>query len=461
MEKKTRDAVAFFLCVISCLSAGSIGLFSLYTPSLQHQLGYSQYQINAIATAAELGTYLPVPLLGYLGDKYGPHLYAVVASVCLAPTYMVAAYVYNTQGSHQMMAACWALIGMGSSGLFFCCLVSCARLYPNSPGLAISAPTASMGISVLWLAQFIRSVFQQKEGKALDVGAVYTFLAGLYVAGTACGYIASKMAHIEPVDDDEEATDPAADAADAAATAADGEDTPLINKDREEEHEHVTHLERLMRFLKSPQVWIFFMCFLLTVGPLEMYINNMGSIMDTIHGGPDVASHVALFSLASTVARLVAGALSDVVRPYVSRPMQLASMWFVTGLCHFLLSMGALSRNSGHFFYVSSIINGLSYGVTFTITPTIVACVWGVRNIGTNWGVFIVAPAIGSIVYNALFASFYEHASVGTDGIPAKWCTREYLCYSDTFKLTGVGFIGAALTTLWLKNHFWRRNKAL
>lgn len=425
-NRKNTKAIAFLLCILCCLTPGSVQLYSIYTPAFQHKLGYNQFQINTVGVAAELGMYLPVPLLGYIGDKYGQSFMASIGGFMLIPGYIFASVVYNTAGSYQYLALCWALIGCGTSCLFMCGLVTCARLYPKNTGLAISAPVTAFGLSALWQSQLIRAIFIDKEGNVM-VQQVFFAYGLLYVVGTLCGVAASKLAKVEPHDKTQEDED-------------DDDDDGLTQK------------ERLIRFLTSCETWLFFMVFVVTVGPLEMYVVNMGAILDTIPQGPDVSFHVALFSLSSTAARLMIGGLSDQIRHRISRPIQLATIFLITAVCHFALSNGTLSENSGRLFYISSIVNGFSYGVVFTMTPTVVACVWGVKSFGTNWGMFILAPAIGSTLFGMLFAALYERASSVVPVPELDVCSRGYLCYSWTFILTACGMLLASgvTTGLWL-----------
>ena len=71
IASRKAQLLAFAFSIIGCLCCGSVALFSVYIPTLQQELGYSLIQINVISISCMLGTYLIVPLLGYLGDRYG------------------------------------------------------------------------------------------------------------------------------------------------------------------------------------------------------------------------------------------------------------------------------------------------------------------------------------------------------------------------------------------------------
>lgn len=56
---------------------------------------------------------------------------------------------------------------------------------------------------------------------------------------------------------------------------------------------------------------------------------------------------------------------------------------------------------------VSSLI-GVSYGAVFTLFPTLCAYVWGVEILGSTWGLFLSAPAVGAVLFGMFFASEYD-----------------------------------------------------
>lgn len=63
--------VAFLISLLSCLVAGSILLFTLYTSSFHEVLGLSYLQINMISSLSALGMYFCLPVLGYLAVRMG------------------------------------------------------------------------------------------------------------------------------------------------------------------------------------------------------------------------------------------------------------------------------------------------------------------------------------------------------------------------------------------------------
>src|SRR5262245_7423880 len=78
------------------LCCGSIASFSLYGARFLTDLHYTQFRVNAVSITAALGMYLPVPLFGYMCDRYSPPPLAFFASVLFGIGYILAAYTYKS-----------------------------------------------------------------------------------------------------------------------------------------------------------------------------------------------------------------------------------------------------------------------------------------------------------------------------------------------------------------------------
>lgn len=420
-----RRQTAFALCILCCLCEGSITLFSLYTPTLL-SLGYTATQINTVAIAAEIGMYLPAPILGYIGDKHGHSKLAALAGTLLCSSYCIAAYCVHSQLSYKLLAFCFAFVGVGTTAFYIFAFVTCAHLYPTRSSLAISAPVASFGLSSLWQSQLIPKLFGIKALSSksptvfIDCTNAFAFFAAFYVVFATVGYMAVQLAG---GDDD-----------------AHGDSTKTNTQSK-------TSLRQLVQFMLKTETWILMVTFILVSGPLETYLNNVGSIISTTTTMQTPSRHVAVFSAFSTLARLTVGAFSDYLRPKVSTATIVAVILGATGVVHGMLASGRF--DFPNFYYSVSAINGFSYGALFTLYPTMVALIWGVEGFGSHWGLFILGPAIGSVFYGILFGNVYQSHST-----PLGICLGNK-CYELTFYLSGSGICLAALLELGLWKYSW------
>jgi MFS family permease len=478
-----NQIVAFVLALACCACANSICLFSMFSPGFQHNLGYSPVQINTISIASSLGMYLPVPALGYVADKLGPGNLGIISIVLFTPPYFIAAYISQmapaaAAANFHLLALCFASIGAATSALYFSGVLTCAKMMPRSPGLAISAPIACFGLSSLWQSQLIQLYFFDAEGNIM-LSPTFRFFAGLYLLAGITSYVGasvigkvhgSNLVAIEPEVAPAEThqklplasqngnygTTPNEPQATAELPAEVDDEQWLLYK----RHETIT------QFLMDRTVWVFYIAFILISGPLEMYINNMGMILSTIPtGAPSVTTNVSLFSAFSTISRLLMGVLSDYVRNRVSRQIILVGILLFFALINFLMASGVFTvlKNGAYFPFSSSSV-GFSYGSVYTLVPTIVACTWGVENLGVHWGIFITAPAIGSTGYGYLFAKVFEAASSTIDMVasdksdaPTQCLGRN--CYDATFLTTGTSVTVAAILVMMVWLFAWKKHR--
>lgn len=466
-----RNVIAFCLALICSGCAGSISLFSMFAPSLQYYTNLQVMDINIIAIAAELGMYVPVPIIGYVADKFGPASVGILSAILFCPSYFISALIINRCSSSlsnindisqysyfpflekhvfHILVICFACIGAGTSSLHFCGVVTAAKVLPQLPGLSISGPIAAFGISSLWQSQIINMFFVSKDKDQLDhirLSPVFKFFSILYIITGIVGYLASNIGTFlvtlaadnesteeyitEPHTQQQQLLQPSQNfnSYDSVTNSIEGPSnnanttksvsnvTSKLGSKRSTSASYKSHTS-IKEFLSDHTVWVFFFAFVLATGPLEMFVNNMGMIVNTIRRnnefGSSVATHVSLFSAFSTLARLTMGILSDLVEHKISRVYILVFILLTTAISHFLLASGIFTEfHDGKYFYIASSSNGFSYGSAFTIVPTIVATVWGVERYGTNWGTFILGPALGASFYGYLFAQVYESSATG------------------------------------------------
>ncbi|KAF3936174.1 hypothetical protein ABW19_dt0202567 [Dactylella cylindrospora] len=470
--------------LISCLSAGSILLYSLYTPLFQSRLHYSQIQINAIAIAAELGLYLLVPIFGWFCDNYGPDRLSIVSIFMFVPGYFFAAYCYVHRLSYVPMFFAFLLIGGGTSSMYLTGITTIAKNFTKKRGLALAIPISAFGLSPFWMSQVANKAFTKESedgdgGRELDIKRVYLFF-GIYLF--AVGLLGAVFLKVYPDPDLDEVTlrgetAPLLDASPtsiehteygSAVLSNNPQDIPPVVKRR-------LLNDDTRNFLCDPMMWWFAAGVFLTAGPGESFINNMGALIKTIQpassttnaSGNETATHVSIIAVASTIARLLSGFLSDYLGPPVEpapirdedvdrkhfRVSRITLIMTFTGLMmtpYLLLSSGYIQVHPQQFYIISSLI-GVGYGAVFTLSPTIVSVVWGVENLATNWGIIAMLSAAGASVFGILFASVYdseaERQNRDGQGLGEGLCFG-LKCYQESF--AGMAFSCAGAICLWM-----------
>ncbi|KAM9898178.1 hypothetical protein OXX69_009988 [Metschnikowia pulcherrima] len=438
---------AFAIALVSCLSSGSIMLFSLFSSALHHSVGLTYTQINLIVSFSAVGMYLCLPVLGYLADCYGPALLSLISIWAFCPAYFANAVVVRASGDTEVLssgrvaalAASFCLIGLATSSLYFSSLLTCAKIYPDKKGLAISLPVSCYGVSSLLGAQILKLRYFQLSDGILDLYKVFMFFSVLYLFVGALNLVSNSIVTLEQ-------------------DVVFGENEPLLAELERDPEPSLTpqrsavepahHRERYVKFLKDKSAWILLATLFFSVGPLESFQNNLGSIIEATAGTrTHLSDQVSIIAASSTGIRLFIGVVID----YVSsekRRYPLCKVWFLLAL----MCVGIVAQIAPLFslnFTAISVLNGVCYGGLFTAFPTVVASIWGVDLMGSTWGSFMVAPAFGSITFSLLHGYRMDVCAADAGALG---------CLDQYFRLTAACFcIALALVAFAWRGIWWRR----
>ncbi|RPA93455.1 MFS general substrate transporter [Choiromyces venosus 120613-1] len=350
------------------------------------------------------------------------------------------------------MVLAFVFIGMGTSSMYFAGVTTSAKNFTGNRGLALSLPIAAFGLSSLWQSQVVSRVFTDKTTGELGISTIFlayaVFLLVIGILGALGLKVIKSAEEISRTGERESLLEGGQRSVGASygTTVQEAVDEqvpekrPLINK-------------ATWEFLTDNNMWFFAAGVFLVTGPGEAFINNMGTLITTLYPPPstasqirnpiDPATHVSIVAATSTIARVVAGILSDYLAPPVptsdacppppprkfprcSRMCLLFLFAFLMLLGNLYVSLGYVQENGENFWIVSSSI-GAGYGAVFCLAPTVVSVVWGTENFGTNWGIVTMTPAVGATVFGSIFAWGYDHYA-DKNGI----CWGED-CYSASF----------------------------
>lgn len=520
---KRRDLIRYisFACAITnCLCAGSLTGYSLYGHIFQERLHYTQYQVNIVIVVAELGMYLPVPIFGYICDRVGPSPLSFLSAILFGAGYLLAAFTYRSGATgleataeargwpFAIMVVAFIGIGMATTGMYISAVTTCAKNFGRGKykGLALACPIASFGLSGMWQSQIASRLLLEKlpdgSNGDIDVFKFFIFLAVLLLVAGLLGTAGLRVV------DEEELIDDAVEELERSGLLETSDYFQRFREDggygsfnngegngsirsidditkarEEEEARKKTWLlnEETRRFLNDHTMWWMAGAFFLVTGPGDTFINNLGTIIGTLYPASaspsdnptSAATHVSIVAITSTVARIFAGTVTDMLAPTpsahhyrTSASNSLASLperptgfsiSRVTCLLAFALLMSfgqaflasGLVQEHGERFWVVSACVGAGYGAVFSLTPIIITVIWGVENFGTNWGIVAMVPALGAAVWGFVYSGIYSWAaarqsSVGRrDDSPA----AEILCYG---KDCYAGSFWAMAASVWI-----------
>lgn len=514
MQRVVVRWLSFAWAIVNCLCAGSITAYSLYGHLFQSKLHYTQVQVNIVSIGAELGLYLLVPIFGYLCDRLGPGAPSVLSGVLFGAGYLLAAFAYRSgpppaAGGHGwpfgVMVMAFALVGMGTSCMYLSAVTTCAKNFGrgNAKGVALAVPIAAFGLSGMWQSQVGSRILYETNPDGskgdVDVFRFFLFLGILLLCVGSIGFFTLRIM------DEEEMIDEAVDELERSGLLARDEfftqaavhhgygtmsthdlsdstfdflqsEAERLKAKAEEEARKKTWLlnEETRRYIMDPTMWWLAAGFFLVTGPGEAFINNLGTIIDTltpphVAANTSPATHVSIVAITSTLARLITGTLSDVLAPIpqthqhrrgpeslanslsslppddlpqprrritVSRITFLLAFAFILSLGQLLLASGWVQNHASRFAAVSALI-GAGYGAVFSLTPIVVSVVWGVENFGTNWGILAMTPAAGATLWGAIYATVYQKAAeAGGQGIKGELedvLCHGKACYESTF----------------------------
>ncbi|KAL2116927.1 hypothetical protein VTJ04DRAFT_9095 [Mycothermus thermophilus] len=370
-----RRITSLFAALLAALCAGSITVFSLYAPTLQTRLRYSQYRVNGLASAASVAMYVPVSLLGYLCDRSGPAPLSLLAAGMFGSGYAAAAGAFwqeaknNGQGQdgdswYVVMLLAFVGIGVGTCAMYMSAVATCAKNFGrgNHRGLAVAMPIAAFGMSGMWLSQ-VGSRWFVAPGASDDVDVVrfFLFLATLLTAVGVLGAFTLRIVDEEDLIEeaveelersgildgsaisstsraengygtiDSTLTSNNDGALDIHGSSVPGKDTS-DSAEAELRKRWVLNAET-RSFLTDHTMWCFALGFFFMIGPGEAFINNLGTVIKTLYppssyhhlhdpSSPDAAirptspaTHVSIVGLTSTAARLLTGTLTDLLAP--------------------------------------------------------------------------------------------------------------------------------------------------
>lgn len=320
--------------------------------------------------------YLPVPLFGYLCDRYSPPPLSLLSSILFGGGYLLAAFTYKSgpppDAAHGgsgwpfgLMALAFVGVGSGTCSMYLSAVATCAKNFSQSKyrGFMIAVPIAAFGLSGMWQSQVGAHLLYERlpngQKGEVDVFRYFLFLGCTLFAVGLVGALGLRIVDEEDLIDRgmeelersgllqeseffrSQNGNPSRrgygtlhnDTNDTASDSNSDLDLNLsesmILKKREEE-------ERLRRkktwllnyethtFLTDRTMWLLASGFFLLTGPGEAYINNLGTIIPTltplhrIYASPPAgqpSTHVSIIALTSTLARLLTGTLSDVFAP--------------------------------------------------------------------------------------------------------------------------------------------------
>lgn len=479
--RRIRLGLACVSIAANALCAGGVFCFPLISPALVSHLKLTQPQLTTIALAGMAGQYPAAALVGKTIDYYGPWACSLAAAGFFSTGLGLFAHeiaktpddaLSHDTSSYQRLALYFFICALGTVSSYFSSIFAASKNFPNYIGMATGISTALFGLSPAFLTMLATRYFSHPD-TGLDVTHFLQFLA--YMCGFVHIFGAFTMHVLPPA---EQCTPTFLEADPEGRPEPDERTSLLPNKTNSTTTVDVvvTEDEQLQSqstidLLKDVNFWVLVFVAFVVLGSCEMIISNIGTVvvslpterspMSTIYTIPSdvvTSTQVRTVSLANTISRLLVGPLADFVSPVcthlpsrgtfrkhlVSRIVFLTFSSFVLVCTYLWMVVGVRSQGAVS---ALSIGAGIAYGCGFTVLPSLVSAVWGLHNLGRNYGILTYAPFLGTPIFSYLYAFVAAGHAPADGGV----CTGTH-CWRATFEISGVAAALALAATLWL----WR-----
>ncbi|KFZ02928.1 hypothetical protein V502_11379 [Pseudogymnoascus sp. VKM F-4520 (FW-2644)] len=482
--------------VVSSIAATAISIacgtnyaYSAWGPQFAEKLQLSSTESNLIGTSANMGMYAMGIPVGIFVDNKGPRPAVLAGALLLGVGYFPLRQAY-VSGEGSLAALCFYAVctGFGSCSAFAAAVKVSALNWPHHRGTATAFPLAAFGLSAFFFSAFAQIAFEGNTGDFLLLLAAGT--SGIIFVSFFFMHIYPHSAYSSiPVSDNPSSTDsnplirtrsqetkhmnrhsfhePESGAAAPVTVPIEvSETSSLLSSNasiRDDLEGNVAHKDpshhvdiRGLRLFVNAKFWFLFALMGLLSGIGLMTINNIGNNATALwrHYDPDTdptyitkrrAMHVSILSICSFVGRLLSGVGSDVL----VRRLQASRTWCLTlaSAIFTIAQLLALTIRDPHYLLFVSSLSGLAYGFLFGVFPSIVAEVFGIHGLSTNWGFITLAPVLSGNIFNLFYGVVFDsHSDVGKDG--DRVCDLGLECYRNAYVVTLLSGLAALVVSL-------------
>ncbi|SCU97086.1 LAFA_0G09670g1_1 [Lachancea sp. 'fantastica'] len=231
----------------------------------------------------------------------------------------------------------------------------------------------------------------------------------------------------------------------------------------------------LYQTVTQPKFIAYYIILAILQGIGQTYIYCVGFVVETLaHSYPDSnvntkatqSIQVSIISILSFVGRICSGPISDLLIKRVKAQRDwcivVAAGLMIYGSKQILADVVSIKTSDGlqsadfiQNLSLSSLIFGLSFGITFGTFPAIIADHFGTEGFSTIWGLSTTGGILSVKYFSAVFANDLSRNTSAGDTV----CDKGSLCYSHAFRVDSVFAIGVSLMVLALIGIKYIRNR--
>jgi len=392
MENNVKNRwIILFASIICNLIIGSAYAWSVFQKPLVQQFGWKAS--DAAWTFAITIAMMPIAMT-YVGKKveqWGPRKTLFIGGICFGLGEFLSGFASSLL---PLYLAHGVLGGFGVGTVYGIAMSNTVRWFPDKKGLASGLIAAGLGSGAIFFAPIGNSLIQ-----AYGIQSAFKILGVIYLVAII---ISTLLIDVPPA-----GYRPAGWTPPPAALGVSG-----VDKDWRE-------------MLKDPIFYVLAVMFVMGAVSGLMIIGHASPIGQEVIGlSPATAALVvSILGLSNTLGRLFWGFMSDIIGRYNAL---ICIYGFFAVAMYFMPTASTMMP-----FLIMVCAVGLGYGGLLGIYPTINADMFGLKNLGQNYGIMFFAFAVAAIIGPRL-AAVVKESSGG---------------YDQAFLIAaGMGLVGAVLT---------------
>ncbi|KAM0747397.1 MFS general substrate transporter [Meredithblackwellia eburnea MCA 4105] len=476
MGVKEQQKITLVAATFVALSSGTNYAISSYAPQLASRLELSITQLNYVSTAANFGMYLTGSFVGPIIDKRGPRIVLLTSSLVLFTGWTLMRLFYDggTQGIFSAfgvsgIALAQVLTGIGSSMSNGAASNGVARSFGvKRRATALSVVICCTGLSAFVYSTTSRILFHSNPNGTsyflllLSLGCSITMLVGsifVHPAKFPTGHPGPGTSTQGP----------------STSVTVPSETQPLLSNSQGARPTAVTVRNiKGWQLVSTVDFWILFGVEGLLAGVGLMYLNNLGTMINTLWLTLDAplgkipaaqADLVSTFSICNAIGRIVIGATSDYFSHRAPPRFRFERVWFAVPVSAlFALSLFLASRTDyvkgWHGLIVPTAMMGCSYGFLWGLMPVLCLDWFGLKSYSSNNGLLVLSPALFGQFTNYQFGHIYDShtrsspfqaSQISAQDVSTTaraFCGDGRLCYEGALRMAVAMSLGAMVLSV-------------
>lgn len=353
---------------------GILLAWSVLVLPLMNTYGWSKTEVTLPFTIFIIVFGLTMLPAGRIQDKIGPRKVSLIGSALLGLGYIFSFFIKDIQSPVLLYITIGLITGIGQ-GFGYACISPVARKwFPDRPGLAVGIMIMGIGASALLFAPFQKYL--------IDIcGIPLTFLiigiilivvmslASCLLQNPPDGWVPDRLKQLN----------------------INAHRTPLISQGN-----------GFLEVIKTKKLWILWITFafltssgLLIFGHIAAYIEEIG--LELIY----ITYVVGVLSIFNALGRPLSGFICDKIGA-------LKTMLIFFSIQGIILVLFPHIITNASILFIAVAISGINFGAIFTLFPVIVGDYWGLKNMGTNYGIIYTAYGLGAILGPSMAAFVFD-----------------------------------------------------